>query len=214
MKNILAVTACLKRCSVAIAYEGSAYEANEDVDSAANLVYLASNLFEENKIDLKNIQGIITSSGPGSFTGIRVAQSFVKGIALSQRIPAASVSYFDVINNIYSEKNPTNKKNKFIAIKSEKDQIFFANISCDASCKGIGVSSYENINNAIVFDDFVLLGNANFEIMNFAKGKNIISSDIMDFKSARHFLNFSNKITSDSKVVQLYINARSEGTVA
>ena len=118
MKNILAVTACLKRCSVAISYENKIYELNQNVDAASNLVSLANELCEANKIDLRKLDGVVTASGPGSFTGIRVAQSFAKGIALACGLPSLSVSYFDVIQRIFNK-----QVNKLvIIIKSEKNE--------------------------------------------------------------------------------------------
>jgi tRNA threonylcarbamoyl adenosine modification protein YeaZ len=101
--NIIAVTACLKRCSIAIRYDGDIFEINQNVDAAQNLVFLAPELAKKQNINLRNINKIITTSGPGSFTGIRVAQSFTKGMALALKIPSASISYFDIIQHMHEK---------------------------------------------------------------------------------------------------------------
>jgi tRNA threonylcarbamoyl adenosine modification protein YeaZ len=216
MKNVLAVTACLKRCSVAVSYENSVYEINENVDSAGNLVHLARRLIEENRIDLKNIHGVITCSGPGSFTGIRCAQSFAKGFSLALKVPAAGIDYFDVIDSMrlmsvssedpLAKKNHNNNENRFIAIGDERDQIFFKNISGDGSYQNTGIVSYENIEKTIAFDEFTLLGNVNRKIMDHIEGsKNIFQVDVTNFREARHFLNLSDRITDNSEIKPFYM---------
>jgi len=185
MRNVLAITACLKRCSIAISYENNVYKINENVDASANLAYLTSKLIKSHNVDLKKIGGIITASGPGSFTGIRVAQSLAKGMALSLKIPSASVDYFDVIDNILSKK----QLNRIVLIKSEKDQVYFKFIKSDNTPNEIGVSSYENLN---LKDDLIVIDDMG-----------------LDFRKAKYLLNFSNLITETSCITPLYINARS-----
>ncbi|MDR0678360.1 MAG: tRNA (adenosine(37)-N6)-threonylcarbamoyltransferase complex dimerization subunit type 1 TsaB, partial [Holosporaceae bacterium] len=121
MKSIIAVSACLKRCSLAVSYGDQLYEVNENVDSAANLAWIADRLIKSKNIDLHDISGIITTSGPGSFTGIRVAQSFAKGLTLSLKLPSVSVNYFDVISFHWAK----NCCDVGIAIKSERNQIYY-----------------------------------------------------------------------------------------
>jgi tRNA A37 threonylcarbamoyladenosine modification protein TsaB len=134
--NVLAITACLKRCSIAIAYDGELFEVNEYIDAPKNLVFLTDELIKSKGVDLRRINGVITVSGPGSFTGIRTAQSLTKGIAFSMKIPAASVSYFDVIQHIYLNASPeklqmtatTKREAKLllIVIRDEGDRLFYS----------------------------------------------------------------------------------------
>lgn len=53
-----------------------------------------------NNIDLNQIKLIINSCGPGSFTGLRISLSFVKGLALGLSIPFVNISTFDVFANV------------------------------------------------------------------------------------------------------------------
>ncbi len=207
MKNILSVTSCLKRCSVAISYHDHIYEINENIDSAANLAWLSNELIKSNNIDLKQLDGVITSSGPGSFTGIRVAQSFAKGIALSLNLPATSVDYFDVINNIYSSTN-ANHTNKLIIIKSDKSQAYFKVMNNEKVSTGI--SSYEDLEKkSNIQDNFVLLSDIEFDNIPKLKERAQTSEIISDFKRAVYLLDFANHITQESSINPLYINAKS-----
>ncbi|MDR0632217.1 MAG: tRNA (adenosine(37)-N6)-threonylcarbamoyltransferase complex dimerization subunit type 1 TsaB [Holosporaceae bacterium] len=195
MKNIIAISACLKRCSIAISYEDNLYEVNENVDAAANLVWLVDNLVKSKNVDLKKIEGIVVASGPGSFTGIRVAQSFAKGLALSLKLPAVSLSYFDVIESICVDEN---FQDVVIVIKSEKNQIYYK--TADKS----GISSYESLANEIN-NGAVLIGDAIEEIIPHLTGKTVRTICNTDFRNARYLLNFSPRITRTSKISPYYM---------
>jgi tRNA threonylcarbamoyl adenosine modification protein YeaZ len=192
MKNILAVTACLKRCSIAVYYENNLYECNEDSDASSNLVGLADDFIKSNSIDLKKIDGIITAAGPGSFTGIRAAQSFAKGLALALKLPSASASYFDVIKNCSGLDNP------IVVIKSEKGQVYYQ------INEEIGISDYESLERRLE-NGSPLAGDAVDEIILRAKNKTFATCPITDFRNAKYLLNFSDRITAESQIHALYI---------
>ena len=202
--NILAVTACLKRCSVAILHEGKLYEVDQITSASANLVQLANSLVTSSKIDMKNIDGVITASGPGSFTGIRVAQSFAKSIALSLGIPSVSIDYFEVIDSVYTQKSADQQKNqqesKIIVIKTQKNHVYFRKNS------EIGIDSYENIAQSLTDTD-VVIGDAVHEISAYISSGKCTFEHIDDFCNAKHLLHFSYRLAADSVVCPLYINA-------
>ena len=52
-------------------------------------------LFNSSKIELNQIDGFVITTGPGSFTGLRVGMSFVKGLILATQKPFASVNTLD-----------------------------------------------------------------------------------------------------------------------
>jgi tRNA threonylcarbamoyl adenosine modification protein YeaZ len=194
MKNILAVSACLRRCSIAISYEGDLREVNEDAAAASDLVWLADSLVKSNGIDLRKIDGIIAASGPGSFTGLRAAQSFAKGLALSLKLPAASASYFDVLRNMA----PT-ADNVAVVIKSEKGQVYYQ------TDDEFGISPYESLDDKIK-DGATLIGDAADETVLHLKNKNVYAISVVDFRDAKYLLNFSNLITENSQIVPFYIS--------
>lgn len=195
----MAITACLKRCSIAISYQNQIFQINEYVDAATNLAFLLQNLIKKNAIEIKKIEGIITASGPGSFTGIRTAQSLTKAIAMTLKIPSASISYFDVIDHIAAEKN-----NRLIIIKSEKNQTYFQKIKNGQ--KEIGVTAYENVIKKVDGGD-ILVGENIPEIHQLINDSTITYKEISDFRNAKYLLNFSEGVSANSKITPLYINA-------
>ena len=189
MSNILAVTAELKRCSIACRFNGQVFELNKDLDASTYLVKFAQDFCEDHNIDLTKIDRIITASGPGSFTGIRTAQSFVKGLSLALKIPAVCASYFHVIKDMFGQ-----KKNFVAIIKSVKNQAYFYNFSTN----DFGVCPYDQLPT-----DLPLVGERIDEVLpNITRG-------FFEIKYFRDAVNFLDLTEFDSKVAPLYINARS-----
>ncbi|MDR2645724.1 MAG: tRNA (adenosine(37)-N6)-threonylcarbamoyltransferase complex dimerization subunit type 1 TsaB [Holosporaceae bacterium] len=199
MKNVIAISACLKYCSVAISYENTLAEVNENADAAAHLVYLADTLIKQYRIDLQKIEGIITIAGPGSFTGIRVAQSFAKGLALSLGLPAISMNCFDIIKSIHDQQDFSNV---VIVIKSERGQVYYK-ISDE-----IGIATAEALGNKIAIGT-ILMGDATAEVAAHAKDKIISAIHVSDFREAKRLLKFSHLITAESTITPCYISIAS-----
>ncbi len=64
---------------------------------SATLVAAVEELLGRGGVALKDLGGIVAVNGPGSFTGVRVGLSTVKGLAEATRIPVAAVSRLEVL---------------------------------------------------------------------------------------------------------------------
>jgi len=64
---------------------------------SARLLPAIEALLAEARLDLHEIDGIAVSLGPGSFTGLRVGLSAVKGLALAVERPVAGVPTLDAL---------------------------------------------------------------------------------------------------------------------
>jgi tRNA threonylcarbamoyladenosine biosynthesis protein TsaB len=64
---------------------------------SATLVAAVADLLSQNNVELKNIAAIVAVNGPGSFTGVRVGLSAVKGLAEPAQIPVLAVSRLEVL---------------------------------------------------------------------------------------------------------------------
>ncbi len=64
---------------------------------SSTLVAAVGELLKQNRITLRDVGAMVAVNGPGSFTGVRVGLSAVKGLAEAARIPVAAVSRLEVL---------------------------------------------------------------------------------------------------------------------
>ncbi|MGB6728690.1 MAG: tRNA (adenosine(37)-N6)-threonylcarbamoyltransferase complex dimerization subunit type 1 TsaB, partial [Terracidiphilus sp.] len=64
---------------------------------SATLVTAVADLLDAAGASVSDLGGIVAVNGPGSFTGVRVGLSAVKGLAEADRIPVVAVSRLKVL---------------------------------------------------------------------------------------------------------------------
>jgi tRNA threonylcarbamoyladenosine biosynthesis protein TsaB len=65
---------------------------------AATLVAAVGDLLQSAGVELRELGGIVVVNGPGSFTGVRVGLSAVKGLAEATEIPVVALSRLEVLS--------------------------------------------------------------------------------------------------------------------
>lgn len=103
--NILAIDTSSDAIHLALALgdESSLFKRYE-VQIVANgtrhseaLVPLMLGLCERNGLTFRNLDLLVCTNGPGSFTGLRIGMSALKGISLASGIPLCSISTMDAL---------------------------------------------------------------------------------------------------------------------
>jgi len=98
--KILAVDTATKSCSVAIVDKRSLLAEmtvmNEETHSK-HLLEMICSVMKYSGLDLSDLNGFAVTRGPGSFTGLRIGISSVKGFAAAQGKPIAGVSSLDAL---------------------------------------------------------------------------------------------------------------------
>ncbi len=89
---------------------------------SAELLAKTDALLEDNELSYEDITAGFVITGPGSFTGIRVGISFIKGIALSLDIPIYGMNAFDLAAMDVN----THKGLTLLAFESGRLEKFFA----------------------------------------------------------------------------------------
>ncbi|AHH06252.1 O-sialoglycoprotein endopeptidase [Borrelia crocidurae DOU] len=72
-----------------------------EVNNVLNVPKLFNDFILDKNIDLGNLDLLINSFGPGSFTGLRISLSFIKGLSLGLSIPFVNIPTFDVFVRLF-----------------------------------------------------------------------------------------------------------------
>ena len=97
---ILALDGALGAFSAAVVVDG-----RETVGRAAGSDALERGLsvidgvLRDARVRMEDVTMVAVGAGPGSFTGLRIAISYAKGIALARRLPLRGVSSYDVLDD-------------------------------------------------------------------------------------------------------------------
>lgn len=93
--KILSIECSAVPCSAALLEDGKIIASsfvNVKLTHSQTLMPMVENMLSSANVDFSEIDGIAVSAGPGSFTGIRIGISAVKGLAAPRRLPCVGVS--------------------------------------------------------------------------------------------------------------------------
>ena len=120
--KILAIDTSSSICSVAILENDVLIDKNELDDGkthSENLMPLLDELLKRNSINIKDIEMIACTVGPGSFTGIRIGVATIKPIAEVLNIKIASVMSLEAL-----ARNIENKSTIVSLIDARNNQVY------------------------------------------------------------------------------------------
>ena len=86
------------------------------------LVVEIKNILDANKINFNDLDLIIATNGPGSYTGIRVALAVLKIIKITMQKPVLTVNCCEVLADKYSK----NYEKINVAIEANNTEIYYA----------------------------------------------------------------------------------------
>ena len=120
--KILAIDTSSSVCSVAILEDDKLIDKNELDDGrtqSENLMPLLDELLKRNSIDIKEVELIACTVGPGSFTGIRIGVASIKPIAEVLNIKVASIMSLEAL-----ARNVENKETIVSLIDARNNQVY------------------------------------------------------------------------------------------
>lgn len=98
--NILAVDTSAKAASCAIYKDGALFAesfSNAGLTHSQTIMPMIQSMLECSKIQIGDIGLFAVSVGPGSFTGLRIGISAVKGMAMAGNVPCVAVSTLEAL---------------------------------------------------------------------------------------------------------------------
>jgi tRNA threonylcarbamoyl adenosine modification protein YeaZ len=119
---ILALDSTLGACSVALGDRDYGILASEHETRARGhaeaIVPMIETVLKKTGRRRSEISGIACTTGPGSFTGVRVGIAAAKGLALGLRVPAAGIPTLEALAAalLYDDKAPLTKATSAIAV--------------------------------------------------------------------------------------------------
>jgi tRNA threonylcarbamoyladenosine biosynthesis protein TsaB len=157
---LLHIETCTKMCSVALSENGKLLDCIEnDSDNYIHGEYLTvfiEDVLAKNKLLPNQLSGVSFSSGPGSYTGLRIGLSVAKGLCFALSIPLISVSTLKVLASLGKEKYPNSTLVPMLDARRNEVycEIFDAELKSikPLSADILDETSYQN------FDPFVYFG--------------------------------------------------------
>lgn len=110
MTYILHLESATKACSVALSLDGKLIQVKEITENnfshGENLTLFIEDVLQHEKISAKELSAISISSGPGSYTGLRIGVSVAKGLCYALQIPLIAIDSLQCIYEIARKKHP------------------------------------------------------------------------------------------------------------
>lgn len=104
--KVLSIECSATPCSVAVSENGVIIASdftNDKMTHSETLMPMVKSVLESCKTDIKDIEAFAVSAGPGSFTGIRIGISAVKGMAAPRKTPCLAVSTLRAMAENYND---------------------------------------------------------------------------------------------------------------
>lgn len=128
MALILSLETSGTTCSVALYKEEvllKTLEIDEPQAHAAKLAGLITKVFESTHTEIKKLNAVAISSGPGSYTGLRIGTSTAKGICFALGLPLIAVNTLDILAFQFYQKNKPDGALLCPLIDAKRMEVFY-----------------------------------------------------------------------------------------
>lgn len=109
MSYILCIETSEKTCSVALSKKGILQDEitnTEEQSHAKKLTLIIDQLLNRNHLSFSNLEAVAVSSGPGSYTGLRIGVSTAKGVCFGKDLPLIAINTLDILFYASKIKHP------------------------------------------------------------------------------------------------------------
>lgn len=103
------------------------FEKQSHAECIPLFVQEAFNFVKDNGFEIK---AIVVNKGPGSYTGLRIGSSIVKGICYAAKIPLISVSGLTAQGN-WALKNNSEIEQAYSMLDARRNEVYFAKVSIE-----------------------------------------------------------------------------------
>ena len=163
MAFILSIETATKNCSVSLSNNGKTVSckeiAEQNFSHAEKLHVFIQEILKENSITLNDLSAIAVSKGPGSYTGLRIGVSSVKGLCYALNIPMIDARRMEVYTAFFDKKYNIQREVRADII----DENSYSEINANVHLVGDGIAKFKEVltNNKFIFHDSVIYPSAN-----------------------------------------------------
>lgn len=196
--NLLFIETAAKTCSVGLLYNDQFYHQYLESDQyvhAEKLHVFIEKVISDANCTFNEIQAIVLDKGPGSYTGLRIGTSAVKGLAYALEKPVISLTSLEIIANGAKKFTDYNSIRYLIPVlDARRMEVFMQVYDCkkekfisEIEAKVVEVNSFENFaDNIILFS-----GNAAFKLKEFLPQDDRILFDLENRLQAENMIDLA-----------------------
>ena len=176
---ILHIETATKVCSVALSVDGRLVALKESTSDAyihgESLTLFIEEVFHIANLKIEHLAAVSISSGPGSYTGLRIGVSTAKGVCFGMQIPLIQVPTLASLMQIFSSEVPIH--NLLAALDARRMEVYSLMQAPDGKIlKSLSADCVDE-NSYSEFDPFVCFGDATFKLKELWVNRDIIFKD-------------------------------------
>ena len=147
--NILAIESASTICGVALFINNKLIELDE-IDQpkihGARLPVIIHEILSNHSVNIDQLDGIAISSGPGSYTGLRIGMSLARGLAASGKIPIIPVPTLFSMNEKIQQKGIY-----WLMLHSHKNLIYTQRYLSGEPDSEIELEEYQSMKHTLIY---------------------------------------------------------------
>lgn len=176
MALILHIETATKVCSVALSKEGKCLDVidsnGEEYSHGEELTVFIREIIDRSNYTLSDLTAVSISSGPGSYTGLRIGSATAKGLCYALGIPLIAIDSLACLNELVGSAYPG--YNRCVVIDARRMEVF----NCVYSEQGQALKEISadiiDENSYSQFDPMVTLGDGAAKLMDIWKDRNAV----------------------------------------
>ena len=164
---ILSIETSQNCCSACVYFDENKFfemSINSKYSHAEKIFEIINTVIKSSGLLLNDLGAIAVSSGPGSFTGLRIGMSAAKGVGFGASLPIIAVPTFEAL--AFQLSNALKNGTEFvIANKVNSDEIYFAKFKVKANnyIFARDLQIVKSTEDNLISEDCLVYGNATFK---------------------------------------------------
>ena len=176
---LLHIETATKVCSVALSIDGRLVALKESTSDAyihgESLTLFIEEVFRTANLKIENLAAVSISSGPGSYTGLRIGVSTAKGLCFALQIPLIQIPTLASLMQLCRNEVP--RQNLLAALDARRMEVYSLMQAPDGTIlKSLSADTVDE-NYYSEFEPFVCFGDATFKLKELWANRAVIFKD-------------------------------------